>query len=111
MALTATESDPALNVRDLPKVTKSRGRPRLLIFIVAYNAESTINSVLARIPPSLGDAYEVELLIIDDGSTDKTFERVRAGLQETSPPFPLTLLFNPKNQGYGGNQKIGYLYA
>jgi glycosyltransferase involved in cell wall biosynthesis len=111
MDLTTTASDPTLNVRDLPKIIKNRARPRLLIFIVAYNAESTINSVLARIPSSLGDAYEVEVLIIDDGSTDKTFERVRAGLQETSPPFPLTLLFNPKNQGYGGNQKIGYLYA
>ena len=26
-------------------------------------------------------------------------------------PFPLTVLFNPVNQGYGGNQKIGYFYA
>ena len=111
MALTTTESDPALNVRDLPKLPKNRARPRLLIFIVAYNAQSTINSVLARIPSSLGEEYEVEVLIIDDASTDETFERVRACLRESSPAFPITLLFNPKNQGYGGNQKIGYLYA
>ena len=25
--------------------------------------------------------------------------------------FPLTVLFNPVNQGYGGNQKIGFHYA
>src|SRR4029453_10896786 len=26
-------------------------------------------------------------------------------------PFALTVLFNPENQGYGGNQKIGFHYA
>src|SRR6202041_3948286 len=26
-------------------------------------------------------------------------------------PFPLTALVNPINQGYGGNQKLGYRYA
>ena len=26
-------------------------------------------------------------------------------------PFPIRVLFNPVNQGYGGNQKIGYHYA
>jgi len=25
--------------------------------------------------------------------------------------FPLTVLFNPVNQGYGGNQKIGFTNA
>jgi glycosyltransferase involved in cell wall biosynthesis len=88
-----------------------RVRPNLLIFIVAFNAASTITDVLARVPSSLGDEYDVELLIIDDASTDETFERVRARLQKQSFPFPLTLLFNPQNQGYGGNQKIGYFYA
>ena len=28
-----------------------------------------------------------------------------------SAPFPLTVLHNPVNQGYGGNQKIGFRYA
>ena len=26
-------------------------------------------------------------------------------------PFKITVLYNPVNQGYGGNQKIGYHYA
>jgi glycosyltransferase involved in cell wall biosynthesis len=97
---------------DISKGTiKDRARPRLLIFVVAFNAASTIGDVLARIPHSISDECEVELLIIDDASTDETFERVRARLQNESFQFPLTLLFNPQNQGYGGNQKIGYFYA
>src|SRR5687767_15974936 len=31
--------------------------------------------------------------------------------RSTAFPFALTVLFNPVNQGYGGNQKIGYHYA
>jgi glycosyltransferase involved in cell wall biosynthesis len=96
---------------DVPGTVKDRARPKLLIFIVAFNAVSTITEVLARVPPSVCDEYEVELLIIDDASTDQTFERVRAQLQNASFPFHITLLYNPENQGYGGNQKIGYFYA
>jgi glycosyltransferase involved in cell wall biosynthesis len=80
---------------------------RVLIFIVAYNAETTIQSVLRRIDPALAQ-YETEILIIDDSSSDQTFERARE-LEDL--PFPLTVLFNPVNQGYGGNQKIGFHYA
>ncbi len=82
-------------------------KPRLLIFIVAYNAETTITSVLSRIPAAIAADYDAEILVIDDASKDRTFERGRAG----SCAFPLTVLYNPVNQGYGGNQKIGYFYA
>lgn len=85
-------------------------KPRLLIFIVAYFAEKTIEKVVRRIPASLADTYDVEILIIDDGSTDQTFsESVAAKTSDSSPK--VTVLYNPQNQGYGGNQKIGYHYA
>ncbi|PYY20429.1 MAG: hypothetical protein DMG62_23635 [Acidobacteria bacterium] len=47
---------------------------RLLIFIVAYNAEMTINNVLGRIPKYL-QSDNVEVLIIDDASQDNTFRK------------------------------------
>jgi glycosyltransferase involved in cell wall biosynthesis/SAM-dependent methyltransferase len=81
---------------------------RVLIFIVAYEAERTIAHVLRRIPAELADTYDIECLIIDDCSRDGTFEEGRA---VRDLPFPLTVLYNPVNQGYGGNQKIGYHYA
>jgi glycosyltransferase involved in cell wall biosynthesis len=82
---------------------------RILIFIVAYNAEKTISSVLQRIPEELR-CKEVEVLIIDDSSKDETF---RAGLkyEDATSDFKITILRNPENQGYGGNQKLGYQYA
>ena len=86
-------------------------RSRLLVFIVAYNAERTIEAVLHRVPRTLHDAYEVEVLVIDDASSDQTFERGHAVRDAATLPFPLHVLFNPVNQGYGGNQKIGFHFA
>jgi glycosyltransferase involved in cell wall biosynthesis len=85
-----------------------RGK-RLLIFIVAYNAESTIEKVLTRIPKSL-HSDQVEVLIIDESSQDETF---RNGLryQQRQFDFRITVLRTPVNQSYGGNQKLGYRYA
>ncbi len=86
-------------------------RGRLLVFIVAYNAEQTIEDVLKRIPGHLADNYEVEILIIDDASQDKTFRCSELTRRAGLVPFKITVLFNPVNQGYGGNQKIGFHYA
>ena len=83
-------------------------KPRVLVFIVAYYAESTILEVLERIP-DMPD-YEVEVLLIDDSSKDGTFDRAER-LRRHGYRFPLTVLANPVNQGYGGNQKLGYQYA
>jgi glycosyltransferase involved in cell wall biosynthesis len=91
-----------------PDQVDLRGK-RLLIFVVAYNAESTIEKVLTRIPKSL-PSDQVEVLIIDDSSEDETF---RNGLrcQQRQSDFRITVLRTPANQGYGGNQKLGYRYA
>jgi len=85
------------------------GRKRLLIFVVAYNAQKTIETVLSRIPRSLR-GNNVEVLIIDDSSQDDTFGN---GLryQQRDSAFKITVLRTPENQGYGGNQKLGYRYA
>jgi len=81
------------------------------VFVVAYNAESTIESVLARIPLELQDDFDVEALVIDDSSTDATFERGDRVRRSQELPFPLHVLYNPENQGYGGNQKIGFHFS
>src|ERR1700748_2173450 len=92
-------------------MANSNHKPRVLVFIVAYNAEKTIREVVFRIPVELKQKYEVDVLIIDDSSADATFEKGHAVSRDPSLPFPVTVLFNPRNQGYGGNQKLGYHYA
>ena len=91
-------------------MTDSVGRKkRLLIFVVAYNAQRTIQDVIRRIPSSLTE-HETEILIIDDSSHDDTFAVAQA-YERQKLAFPMTVLYNPVNQGYGGNQKLGFQYA
>jgi glycosyltransferase involved in cell wall biosynthesis len=88
----------------------SESRPSVLIFVIAYYAETTLRSVLERIPPSVFQRYRCEVLVVDDASEDRTFA-IGKEYQRAHPETPMTVLRNQYNQGYGGNQKIGYAYA
>jgi glycosyltransferase involved in cell wall biosynthesis/2-polyprenyl-3-methyl-5-hydroxy-6-metoxy-1,4-benzoquinol methylase len=85
-------------------------KPRLLIFVVAYYAESTLRRVLERIPAAVFDEYDCEVLVVDDGSEDETFAIGRE-YKAHHPEIRVTVLRNEFNQGYGGNQKVGHTYA
>jgi glycosyltransferase involved in cell wall biosynthesis len=85
-------------------------KKRLLVFVIAYYAEKTIRSVLDRIPRSLFDEYDCHVLLVDDASEDGTFAIGRE-YRERHKDLRLTVLQNDYNQGYGGNQKVGYAYA
>lgn len=86
-------------------------KKKLLVFIVAYKAENTIEDVINRIPKTLKREFNTEVLIIDDASDDETYKRSLTYIKKIQPTFKFTILKNPVNQGYGGNQKIGYEYA
>lgn len=85
---------------------------KVLIFIVSYNHEKFIHSVLDRIQDRVweNDRFETEILIIDDQSSDNTFQLANDYAKHNNRPN-ITVLYNPKNLGYGGNQKVGYHYA
>ena len=89
---------------------KNTPRPQILVFIIAYRAEKTLGSVLERIPASIFDLFECEILIVDDASTDRTFS-IGKDWGRQHPKHKVTVLRNEYNQGYGGNQKVGYRYA
>ncbi len=91
-------------------MSEEAAQPRLLIFVIAYCAESTLRVVLERIPPVIFQQFRCEVLVVDDSSADRTFEIGRE-YKESHPQIRMTVLRNEYNQGYGGNQKIGYAYA
>jgi glycosyltransferase involved in cell wall biosynthesis len=85
-------------------------KARLLVFVIAYQAESTLVEVIRRIPRSVFEEFDCEVLVVDDASQDGTFE-IGQEYRKEHPELPLTVLRNEYNQGYGGNQKVGYSYA
>ena len=87
-------------------------KPRIMVHVVAYNAGTTLARTLDRIPPEVRPQL-AEVCVFDDASSDDTFEVGQDYKAETSDewPVPLHVFRNPRNRGYGGNQKIGYRYA
>ncbi len=82
---------------------------KICIFIPCYYAETTIQKVLSRIPRKFLEKVH-EILIIDDASRDKTYEKAleykkKKGLDK------LKIIKNNYNLGYGGNQKKAYNYC
>jgi glycosyltransferase involved in cell wall biosynthesis len=78
------------------------------ILVVAYNAATTLASVLDRIPADFRSRIS-EIFVSDDHSQDSTY-LVGLGYQQTSD-LPITMVRQPRNLGYGGNQKAGYQFA
>ena len=85
---------------------------KLLIYIVAFNHEQFIKKVLDRIDEKIFEKYQTEILINDDYSDDDTLKIINEYKNKNlDKKCKITILSNPDNLGYGGNQKIGYHYA
>jgi glycosyltransferase involved in cell wall biosynthesis len=84
-------------------------QPRIGIFIISYNAVNHLIKTIARIPKEVYDRVE-EIFVLDDCSSDNSYYAA-LGYKHEHNISKLTVHRNNKNQGYGGNQKVGYRYA
>lgn len=83
---------------------------KVIIYIVCYNAEKHIRDVLKRIPSEYRNNPDIMVMISDDCSADNTSQVALEGCRQLG--YTNYEVFKTKiNQGYGGNQKIGYSYA
>jgi len=82
--------------------------PKIGILVVAYNAESTIEETLSRIPYEISKKLS-SILVSDDSSMDLT-HKVALNYANNSE-LPIDVIVQPINLGYGGNQKFGYAWA
>ena len=83
--------------------------PRLSIVIPAYNESARIQATLDRVLTCVEtEAWDAEVLVIDDGSKDDTAQIVEAWM-ERNPR--LHLIQNPGNRGKGYSVRNGLLQA
>lgn len=72
---------------------------RICVVLPAYNAEKTLERTYRDLPPEWVD----DVILVDDGSRDRTVEISRA--------LGIHTVVHPRNRGYGGNQKTCYREA
>jgi glycosyltransferase involved in cell wall biosynthesis len=108
MAATVQNSE-GLEVEGAGSGTTPESQMRIGILVVAYNAESTLASVLDRVPEDFRDRI-AEIFVCDDASPDSTY-LVGLGYKQENSHLPLKVIRHPRNLGYGGNQKAGYRMA
>src|SRR5215207_2507663 len=80
------------------KPAATTGR-RYLAIVPVFNERGSVGKVIERLHRALP---EVDVLVIDDGSTDDTLRQIPAGVTVVSLPF---------NLGIGGAMQTGYRYA
>jgi dolichyl-phosphate beta-glucosyltransferase len=86
--------------------------PTLSSVIPAYNEENRIGPTLERITRYLGSRnVSFELLIVDDGSTDGTSERIDQFARQANLPGRVHIHRNDTNRGKGYSVRHGMLEA
>src|ERR1700722_19008521 len=73
--------------------------PKCLVIVPVFNESASVGKVVHRLRRALP---EVDVVVIDDGSTDDTARQVPRGTPVVSLPF---------NLGIGGAMQTGYRYA
>ena len=81
-------------------------RPRLTFFFPAYNEEENIETTVRRALDEIGPLVDgsIEVLAVDDGSTDRTPELADA----LAAGDPRVRVHHQENRGYGGALRAGF---
>jgi len=75
------------------------------IIIPVYNEQEFIDELLKRVFASQIPRWKKEIIVVDDGSTDKTKQILRPWIKK------ITLITKKKNEGKGSAVSLGFLHA
>jgi glycosyltransferase involved in cell wall biosynthesis len=77
---------------------------KLVIFVPAFNEEKTIGDLISRFPKKITGIEQIQILVVDDGSTDKTMENaLNSGADK--------IISHKKNLGVGAAFMTGIRHA
>lgn len=81
----------------------------IYLLLPAYNEEASLPKLLPKIKSTF-QAQDVpyELVIVNDGSRDKTAEIIAQFVSD--PDFPITVIEHPINRGLGETERDGFEY-
>lgn len=84
--------------------TSDRWRGRVSVIVPVYNEVAHLDELLQAV---LASPVRKEIVIVDDGSTDGTREKLRA----MPPPKDVTVIFHERNCGKGASIRTALRYA
>lgn len=84
---------------------------KLVIQIPCYNEAETLPGTLAELPREVEGFDEVEIIIVDDGSTDRTAEIASAAIADLPDGLSGNVLKHGVNRGKGAAVRTGALAA
>jgi len=80
---------------------------RLSVIVPAFNERSTVERLLGRVAAApLPEGVELEIVVVDDGSSDGTRELL-VELAARADPAPFRLLVHERNRGKGAAVRTG----
>jgi len=94
----------------MPDPSRTNPSGRILVFVVAFEAERHLVDTFERIPEDVLRDSAVDFVCIDDASGDAGSAMLARWAAERELER-VAVMRNPVNQGYGGNQKLGYRLA
>lgn len=87
-----------------PPTEEENWRPDLSLIVPAYNEEASLPALYARILETLGNRLSWELILVDDGSSDRTAERAIAISKKDARVRALSLA---RNSGQTTATRVG----
>ncbi len=99
------------NLNKTQKEQEARGNMKLSIIIPAYNESESVHHTAKALRPVIADlqnTYDVEVLFVNDGSSDDTEELLRQAFADVSYAHVISY---KKNRGLGGAIRTGFKHA
>ena len=76
-----------------------------------YNAESYIEKTIQSLLSQTKEGFDFEIIFIDDGSTDKTFDKLKDSIKLFSEKDIMVIVKTQNNYGAGSARNLGIKYA
>ena len=82
-------------------MVSGNSRPLMTFALIAYNQENFVEEAISG---ALSQTYQpLQIVLSDDGSTDRTFELMKRAAQEYSGPHDVVVNQNEENRGIGAH--------
>ncbi len=100
-----SDGEPASDAPSRSEATPSRGRRTLSVVVPVYNEAATIENVIDRVRSVQIPGHDIELILVDDGSTDGTRDVLARHARSCK------VFFHRQNRGKGAALRTGFAHV